>query len=205
VWTPSRITSRTALVLTAVVLSTCLSLAENYGFIEGTVVNESGSPVADARVYAYPMDHPMAAIVPQATTDESGTFRITTLDYGRYVVSAAKPDDGYPALLLTLYTGFRDNLPRIRLPAKQRSARVSLRLGSKTGILVGTVADAVTGKPLNANVEFRWALEPRNFLSGSGLTNAEFRIPIPSNHPVTMVVSLEGYENWGNTSPIKSL
>jgi hypothetical protein len=49
---------------------------------------------------------------------------------------------------------------------------------------------------LNANVEFRWLLEPKNFMSGSGLTNAQFRILIPSDTLITMVVSLDGYENW---------
>jgi len=60
---------------------------------------------------------------------------------------------------------------------------------------------------LNANVEFRWVSEPQNFLSGSGLANAQFRILVPSDVAVTMVVSLAGYENWSyatDTGPVKN-
>jgi hypothetical protein len=187
---------RLTVALIAVLFWTSLSSAQDNGSIAGTVVGEGGKSVQGATVYAHPMDRPMAGIIPHATTDGSGSFTISMLDYGRYSVSAAKPDEGYPELYLAFYAGLRANLPVVRLYAKHQFASVVLRLGSKAGILKGTVADALTGKPLNANVEFRWALEPRNFLSGSGLTNAEFRILVPSNNPVTMVVSLEGYENW---------
>lgn len=118
------------------------------------------------------------------------------LDYGRYSVSAAKPNEGYPELHFAFYTGFHANLTVIKLSAQHQSVRVALRLGKKAGILKGTVADAVTGKPLNANVEFRWVSEPQNYLSGSGLANAQFRILVPSDVALTMVVSLAGYEDW---------
>lgn len=204
-------TARTAgcftVSLIAVLFWTNLSSAQDYGSIAGTVVDECGKSVQGATVYADPMDRPMAGIIPHATTDRSGSFTISMLDYGRYSVSAAKPDEGYPELYLAFYAGLRASLPVVRLTAKHQFASVALSLGNKAGILKGTVADAVTSKPLNANVEFRWALEPRNVFSGSGLTNAEFRILVPSNHPVTMVVSIEGYENWRyqtDKSPLKN-
>jgi hypothetical protein len=187
---------RLTVALIPVLFWTSLSSAQDYGSIAGTVVDESGKSVQGAFVYAHPMDRPMSDIIPHATTDGNGSFSISMLDYERYSVSAAKPAEGYPELYLAFYAGLRANLTVVRLSAKHQFANVVLRLGNKAGILKGTVADAVTGKPLNANVEFRWALEPQNFLSGSGLTNAEFRILVPSNHPVTMVVSQEGYENW---------
>ena len=194
--TTARTVGRFTVSLIAALFWTNLSYVQAYGSISGTVVDEGGTFVQGATVYAHPMDRPMAAIIPHATTDGSGSFTISMLDYGRYSVSAAKPDEGYPELYLAFYAGLRDNLPVVRLSAKHQFASVALSLGNKAGILTGTVADAVTGQPLNAYVEFRWAVEPRNFLSGSGLTNAEFRILVPSNHLVTMVVSLEGYENW---------
>lgn len=113
---------------------------------------------------------------------------------GRYSLSAAKPDEGYPEPNSAFYTGFHAKLVVIKLSFQHQSASVALRLGKKAGILKGTVADAVTGRPVNANVEFRWVSEPQNFLSGSGLANAQFRISVPSDVPITMVVSLAGYE-----------
>ena len=127
-------------------------------------------------------------------------FSISRLDYGRYTVSAAKPDEGYPELHFAFYTGFNVKLPTMTLSAEHPSASLVLHLWKKAGILIGTVADVATGKPLNANVEFRWVSEPRNYLSGSGLANAQFRILIPSDVAVTMVVSLAGYEDWSYTT-----
>jgi hypothetical protein len=205
--TTSRTVGRFTVSLIAVLCWTNLSSAQDYGSIAGTVVDEGGESVQGATVYAHPMDRPMAGIIPHATTDGSGSFNISMLDYGRYSVSAAKPDEGYPELYLAFYAGLRANPLVVGLSVKHQSASVALGLGNKAGILKGTVVDAVTGKPLNANVEFRWVLEPRNFLSGSGLANAEFRILVPSNNPVTMVVSLKGYENWAyltDKSPVKN-
>jgi hypothetical protein len=45
-------------------------------------------------------------------------------------------------------------------------------------------------------VEFRWVSDPDNFLRGSGLTNAQFRILVPSDTALKMVVSLDGYQDW---------
>lgn len=73
---------------------------------------------------------------------------------------------------------------------------VVVHLGAKAGVLIGTVADAVSGKPLDAIVDFRWVADPDNFLSGSGLTNAQFRVLVPSDTRLKMVVSLDGYQDW---------
>jgi hypothetical protein len=191
---------RSSIALIGVLIVASLSFGQDNGSVNGTVVDGSGTTVKGATVYAQPMDRPMASVVPQATTDRNGAFTISKLDYGRYSLSAAKPDEGYPELDFAFYTGFHAKLVVIELSVQHRSARVALRLGKKAGILKGTVADAVTGRPLNADVEFRWVSEPQNFLSGSGLANAQFRILVPSDVPITMVVSLDGYENWSYKS-----
>jgi hypothetical protein len=182
--------------LIGVLVVASLSFGQDNGSVHGTVVDDGGTPVKGATVYAQPLDRPMAGIIPHNISDESGSYSISKLDFGRYSVWAAKPDEGYPELNFAFYTGFHAKLPVIKFSAQHQSATVVLHLGKEAGILKGTVADAVTGKPLNANVEFRWVSEPQNFLSGSGLANAQFRILVPSDAAVTMVVSLAGYENW---------
>ena len=194
---------RTAFIGVLVVAS--LSFGQDNSSVHGTVADDRGIPVKGATVYAPPLDRPMAGIIPHDISDENGSFSISKLDYGRYSVSAAKPDEGYPELHFAFYTGFHAKLSVITLSAEHKSATVAVHLGKKAGILKGTVADAITGKPLNANVEFRWVSEPQNFLSGSGLANAQFRILVPSDVAVTMVVSLAGYENWSYTTDTGSL
>jgi hypothetical protein len=69
-------------------------------------------------------------------------------------------------------------------------------LGPKAGILRGTVADAVTGAPLDPCVDFHIASEPNNFLSGTGLVNSEYRVLVPHDLDVIMKIWHEGYLLW---------
>jgi hypothetical protein len=187
--------NRFRLTLMSVLALSSLAFSQE-GSIVGTVVDEDGNFVAGATAYASSVSRLHQGVTPYASTDVNGQFVISKLDFGKYSVWAAKPIEDYPELYLAFYTGFAAKFPVITVSAHHRSATIVLRLGKKAGILRGTVTDAVTDRPLNANVEFRWLLEPKNFMSGSGLTNAQFRILIPSDTLITMVVSLDGYENW---------
>jgi Carboxypeptidase regulatory-like domain len=84
--------------LIGVLVAASLSFGQDNGSVHGTVADASGTPVKGATVYAHPLDRPMAGIVPHDISDERGSFSISKLNYGRYSVSAAKPDDGYPEL-----------------------------------------------------------------------------------------------------------
>ncbi len=73
-----------------------------------------------------------------------------------------------------------------------------------------TVADAVTGAPLNPCVDFHRTSDPNNFLSGTGVVNAEYRVLVPSDRDVIMKIWHEGYLPWyypgaNNKSEAKSL
>ena len=182
-------------MLSAALLLTGTSFSQTAGLIEGTVLDYNGSPVAAATVYAHPMGVVMHSIVPHSLTDTAGHYSVK-VRFGRFALAAGKPEDDYPdALNYTFYFGFQQ-APEVELTALHDRAVVDLRLGKKAGILLGTVQDASRGNPLHANVEFRWISDPRIFLSGSGLTNAQFRILVPSDTPLSMVVSQTGNEDW---------
>lgn len=59
-------------------------------------------------------------------------------------------------------------------------------------MIVGSVRDAVTGKPLNS--AFRISRDEPHWISSSA--PAEFRFLIPSNVPVELEVSASGYSTW---------
>lgn len=198
------------LVLTAISLSLCaqqtgvsvLAAADvGPGLIEGTVYYEDGSPALGATVYSFPMDRAMAAIVPHTKTDEAGHFAIPHLWLGKFAVGAEKLDEDYPNMTMQFYSDGKFEI--VILTSAHSAATVSIRLGPKAGILTGTVADVVTSAPLNPCVEFRWAKQPNNFLAGTGLVNAKYRVLIPSNTDVLMKVWYEGHKPWyypGTTS-----
>lgn len=167
---------------------------ENDGVIQGTVTYEDGKPVKDAIVYAQPLDRAMAAIVPHATTDTSGHFVVSHLWLGKYAVGAEKLDEGYANMTSQFYSDGK--FETVVLTPPLPAASVSIQLGPKAGTLVGTVVDAVTGAPLNPCVEFRRAKNPGNFLSGTGLVNAKYRVLVPSNTDVFMKVWYGGHKPW---------
>lgn len=193
---------RISTTLIGILLIVAPCFGQDSGSIHATVLDDSGAFVQGATVSALLLaagGH--SGGVPHCVSDESGSCTISLLNYGygSYSMSVAKPVDRYPESRSAFYTGFLAEQIIAMISAEHPSESVVLHLGKKAGILKGTVADAVTGKPLDANVEFRWVSDPGNFMSGSGLTKAQFRILVPSDVAVTMVVSLEGYENWTYT------
>ena len=76
------------------------------------------------------------------------------------------------------------------------AASVSNRLGPKAGVLVRTVAEAVTGALLNPCVDFRWASQPNNLLAVTGPLNAKYRALAPSSINGMMKIWHMGYKPW---------
>jgi Carboxypeptidase regulatory-like domain len=174
-----------------------LCAAQEYGTISGTVTGSNGAAVSHATVtadYVCVVPCVKAMALDQTETDDQGRYQFKRLPYGRYALSAEKAKDDYPPLYLSLYQVEKN--PEIELSETSRDVSFDIKLTNKAGVLVGTVADADTGKPLDASVEFRSTTDQRRFLSGSGLTNAHFRVLVPSDTPVLMKVSRTGYDDW---------
>lgn len=177
-----------------IAVATCWG--QEYGTISGTVTGVDRAAVSGATVTAhYVCTKPcvLAMIMPQVKTDNAGHYKFEKLQYARWSVSAAKPEDNYPPVYISFYSVERQ--PEVELSAANRDITVDIKLAKKAGVLVGTVEDADTGLPLDANVEFR-TNDPKRVLGGSGLTNARFRVLVPSNTPVSMRVYKDGYEDW---------
>jgi hypothetical protein len=180
--------------------TTLLSAAQEYGTISGAVTDTNGAAVSHAKVTAkYVCVTPcvMARALDQTDADDQGRYEFKRLEYGHYALSAEKAEDDYPPLYLSLYQAEKN--PEIELSQTSRRVTFDIKLTKKAGVLVGTVADADTGNPLDANVDFHCPEDPRRDLGGSGLTNARFRVLVPTDAPVTMKVSQTGYEDWWYT------
>ena len=129
----------------------------------------------------------------QTESDDQGRHEFTRLEYGRYSVSAEKPDENYPPLYLFFYC--HEKPPEVNVSEANKNVTLDLVLTMKAGVLVGTVADSETGTPMDANVDFRSTTDPRRWIYGSW-TTATFRILVPSDTPVLMKVTKEGYDDW---------
>jgi hypothetical protein len=182
-------------VILPIFLLAGVSFGQGYGSIEGTLTDYAGMAVSGATVYAMRIGRPAVSAIPTADTDAGGHYIFKRLDYGRYAVAPAKPADGYPTSF-QVPNCTHTQYPQIELSDENQSAKLDLRFGKKAGVLVGTVTDADSGNPVDANVEFRCIVDPSEFVSGSGLTNARFKVLVPSDTPVSMTVSQKGFQNW---------
>jgi hypothetical protein len=166
------------------------------GLVNGTVLYEDGRPVHGATVFASPIGRPIGAIIPHSNSDETGHFaiRVPGSWFGGFAVAAKKEDEDYPDMSRQFYSDGK--FQTVTLTTLNPTATVTIRLGPKAGVLIGTVADAVTGAPLSPCVEFKRALEPNNSLSASGLVEPKYRLLIPSNTGILIKIWLDGYRAW---------
>jgi len=188
------------LLLAAAVLNSCagqnviFTVSDGPCEIEGTVLYEDGRPANHATVLAFPTDRGLAAKLPSADTDELGHFHIKHLWLGRFAVTANKVDEGYPDTSKGFYSDGK--VDRATLTSFFQVSTVTVLLGAKAGILVGTISDAANGAPLDPCVDFRRASDPNNFFSGTGVVNAKYRVLVPSDRDVMMKIWYEGHLPW---------
>lgn len=180
-------------------LAACLAFAtplvsQDNGSILGTVVDEQGAPIYQARVHADAMNgRTRATAIRYVETDEGGHFLIDRLEWGNYKVFAMKEDSSYPNMALSFYSN--DVLSRVTLTPGVPMVEIQIRLGPKAGILTGSIANAVTGGPINAGVKLTRAVSPSDkWLSTSVPPN--YRILLPSSTDVLLEVSAPGFKTW---------
>ena len=150
--------------------------------ITGRVLDDlSSEPLANARVFLYPVPFPAGSRPPLAITNESGEYVFKGLEPGAYHLGVNRPGF-FPAFPVTA--------TRVSLVDGDRRDGVDL-LMSRGGVLAGTVLDE-SGKPLS-NV---WVgalrlneierLERSGSVSGCGAHRCEWRVSI-GNHPARSV------------------
>jgi hypothetical protein len=72
------------------------SVGDSVGRITGTVLGETGQPIAGAYVMAVETLHQSLDNPPSPKSDLTGRFEISGLPLRNYHVYASKPQDGYP-------------------------------------------------------------------------------------------------------------
>lgn len=176
-------------------------LPPSAGSIAGMVLDDSGRPIAGATVNAIPASQSGAGVAPpvaftSARTDASGRFLLENVTPGRYVLNAAKEDEGYPSTSLAFFAG-GGRTTEIKVNERQAAQNVMVQLGPKAARLTGRVVDGVTGQPIaNAEMTLTRADNPNNYhITGPNRPGADFQLMVPSA-PFTLKVTAPGYEDW---------
>jgi len=189
--------------LTLASISVTRAAAQLPGVISGSVINERGLPVAQAQVRVDPLDgRPTIGAVRTVETDKDGHFIMNNLELITYKVFAMKESAGYPNTAFGFYSSHI--FPTVTLTASLPTADITLKVGPLTGVMSGSVTDAVTGTPVLAGFLLRRASDPGNWISMS--QKADYRVLVPPSVEVSIEVSAPGYRTWyygGPSDPLR--
>jgi hypothetical protein len=149
--------------------------ARAQGTITGTVVDETGRPLAGAKVHIAEKRFVAHRVIRFYEADSGGRFRIADVPWGTYVIMAGKDSAGYADTTFAFYSG--EAVPTVTLAPEFSSADVILRLGPRAGVLdLSSVTDAITGKNISlASVTLRRAESPDLYISESASQGAYTR------------------------------
>lgn len=187
-------------LLSCTILCSSARAAQGSGKIVGTVVAQNGVPLADAKVNALRQDtRPEGSGVRYVTTNSEGQFIIDRLAWGTYSVFAMKEEAGYPDLEPSFYSD-RVKIPVVQITPTNPVGSVSIHLGPKAAVLLGSVSDASTGAPLNASFIFVRTHNKKDFLSTS--LPATYRVLVPASTAVSLSVTSPGYKSWILQNPL---
>lgn len=174
------------------------SIAQRPLVIIGQVVDQNGSPVSYASVFAYP--DLLFGRVPSALADSSGRFSIEVENTGKYRLTAAKSAEQYAPLISTLHHPASGAMPEVDVKTEQPVAFVIVRLGPRAGILTGSVIDATTQAYIPrfhirvCRVEGQRYCHQELFTGNLG----RFQMLVPAT-PVLIEAFADGYQDWQRT------
>lgn len=168
------------------------------GVIAGRVINEAGEYVAGAKVRAEPAgaEH-RGGFVRYVETDKEGNFELEHLAWGLYYVFAMKEADGYADTYWSIYDD--GVLTQCEVAARAPKATILVTIGPKAGLIVGSIANSVTGAPIqNGSIRiWRWD-NATAFMDAS--TAPEYRKLVPANIAVGLKIYAPGFEAWYHAS-----
>lgn len=160
--------------------------------VSGTVTTSDGSSVEDAIVTAIPVGaSTVAGEMPSARSVAGGAFKIE-LPQGRYILRAKKEADGYPDPNFLLASDARAVFPEVSVDGTD-IAGIKVILGSKGGILQGTLRDQVSRRPISdGKVVIRDARDPRAFVELTTDKKGDFSFAVPSK-PMVICAHASGF------------
>src|SRR5215469_18116575 len=160
------------------------------GEINGTVVDQSGSPVTSATVYAVPQDLALDDVTPRSVkTDGNGAFDFHGgFEFRSYKLYSRKDADGYLNPLDKFYAD-ADNLGlEVALSRKHPSSTVTVKLGKKAAVISGRVFDVDSGTPLKAYV----GLMDADGNGHSVVVDGDYNLVVPSEKSFKIMVTVLG-------------
>jgi hypothetical protein len=164
------------------------------GRIVGVVWNEEGQPVEHAYVCTTIYEQHGSTTGCHGYSGKDGQFELVHWPMGTLSLFAIKPEEGYTDATKRLTA-------KISLTSEAPLAVVTVKLGSKAGILAGSVRDRNTGKIVKGlkltyiavDGHIRGCASEMNSSSSSG---SSFEVPLPTLIDLIVFLSAPGYKTW---------
>jgi len=165
------------------------------GRIRGTVVDQDGSPVSSATVYAIRYDtlHDVELddLSSQSVkTDTTGRFDfdLGVPEFNSYKLYARKDADSDLNPLDKFYADSGERAVTVTLTRKHPSSNVTVKLGKQAAVISGKVFDVDSGKPLMAYV----GLMDEQGNGHSMVVDGDYELAVPPEKNIRVMVTVIG-------------
>lgn len=160
------------------------------GEIKGTVVDQNGSPVSSATVYAIPQGLTLEDITPRSVkTDSEGCFDFRGgLEFRSYKLYSRKDSEGYLNPFDAFYADAENQPTEVALSRQHPFSDVKVKLGRQAAVISGKVFEANSGTPLKAYV----GLMDQEGNGHSVVVDGDYTLVVPSEKNVTLIVTVLG-------------
>ena len=160
------------------------------GHIAGKVIDQNGSAVSAATVFAISQDAVLSDVTGRsAKTDSHGRFNFREgLDFGNYKLYAQKDADGYLSPQDAFYADSDNRVVKLALSPKHPSSTVTLKLGKQAAVISGKVFDVDSGAPLTAYV----GLMDDDGNGHSVVVDGDYNLTVPSEKNFKLMVMVLG-------------
>lgn len=172
------------------------------GSICGSVLDENGSPASHVRVVAILKNHQSGGY-PSTFTDQSGSYCISKLPLGGYVMSAWDDDKGYPHRGPLFYS-WQTPDPQVELSSLNPDAHVDWQIPFKAGfvkIQIPEVQGGDVSEPIH--IRFQVRSRPQAGFIGAGPPIPAGRILtflLPPDEVVLLTVTCTDGQKWPDDS-----
>jgi hypothetical protein len=170
--------------------------------VSGHVYDDQGVAVADAVVVTFPLESAVSGLVPHATTDEHGSYRLSSPAYGKTRICASKPGFGYPYTVAAVFVSGEEKEPEVNLSPGSDYRDVDIHLPLPDGSIEGILQDDVTGRPIeHARITLRRADDLSIRYSTDVPKAGVFRYDLP-NRAIKIFITAAGYQPWEFTDTV---
>jgi hypothetical protein len=160
----------------------------------GIVLNEEGQPVEHARICTTIYERHGSTTGCHGYSGKDGQFELDHWPMGTLSLFAIKPEEGYT-------DATKRSTAKVSLTPEALLAVVTVKLGSKAGILAGSVKDRNTGITVKGLKLTYIAVD--GYISGcaselnsSSSSGSSFEIPLPTAVDLIVFLSAPGYKTW---------